>query len=201
MTEAVIIRGDKDGVRILINASFTPLEIKEVLRRKIASNRKFFHHASFHIGSTTLEKVSPELYEDLVKILKEEFELEILTEYETYIRDYNGEIVAETVFVPTVVAGERVISQGHLVVLGNVDPGGEVQANGNIIIMGWLRGIAHAGYAGNSEMYIMTRGFRTDNSMVRIADYTLAVRQAGNDSGLEQALVVDGELLIINYGV
>jgi septum site-determining protein MinC len=34
---------------------------------------------------------------------------------------------------------------GHLIVFGDVNPGAEVRATGNIVVLGRLRGTAHAG--------------------------------------------------------
>lgn len=62
---------------------------------------------------------------------------------------------AETVIVArTVRAGGRVESSGSLVVMGDVNPGGELVAEGDVIVTGVLRGIAHAGAAGNEKAVI-----------------------------------------------
>lgn len=51
----------------------------------------------------------------------------------------------------TVRSGVRVESDGHLTVLGDVNPGGEVIAVGSILIWGRLRGSAHAGVQGDKS--------------------------------------------------
>ena len=43
----------------------------------------------------------------------------------------------------------RHFHRGNIVVIGDVNPGAEVTASGDIIILGNLRGIAHAGALGN----------------------------------------------------
>lgn len=48
----------------------------------------------------------------------------------------------------TVRCGQKVSSPGGLVVLGDVNPGGELVAQGDIVVMGALRGLAHAGAGG-----------------------------------------------------
>ena len=54
----------------------------------------------------------------------------------------------------TVRSGEYLDSPGDLLILGDVNPGAKVSAEGNIIIWGRLLGIAHAGskatYAANA---------------------------------------------------
>jgi septum site-determining protein MinC len=45
--------------------------------------------------------------------------------------------------------------EGNVVVLGDVNPGAEVTAAGDIIVLGSLRGIAHAGALGNTSSVII----------------------------------------------
>lgn len=62
---------------------------------------------------------------------------------------------AETVIVArTVRSGGRVESAGSLVVLGDVNAGSELVAEGDVIVTGVLRGVAHAGAAGNEKALI-----------------------------------------------
>lgn len=62
---------------------------------------------------------------------------------------------AETVIVArTVRSGGRVESAGSIVVLGDVNAGAELIAEGDVIVTGVLRGIAHAGAAGNEKAVI-----------------------------------------------
>ncbi|WP_163328431.1 septum site-determining protein MinC [Desulfurobacterium thermolithotrophum] len=50
----------------------------------------------------------------------------------------------------TLRSGDKVTSTGDLVILGDVNPGAEVEAGGNVYVMGSLRGIVKAGI-GKSE--------------------------------------------------
>lgn len=56
---------------------------------------------------------------------------------------------------------------GDLLLVGDVNPGGEVQASGNIFIIGKLLGIAHAGVEGNEEA-VIAASFMNPNQL-RIA--------------------------------
>ena len=55
----------------------------------------------------------------------------------------------------TVRSGESVSHNGDLIVLGDVNPGSEVIADGDIIVMGALKGLPHAGAAGDSKAAII----------------------------------------------
>lgn len=54
----------------------------------------------------------------------------------------------------TLRSGTRIEFSGHVVVLGDVNPGAEVVAEGNVIIWGRLRGAVHAGAKGNRNAVI-----------------------------------------------
>ncbi|MEM8780212.1 MAG: septum site-determining protein MinC [Cyanobacteria bacterium P01_G01_bin.49] len=77
----------------------------------------------------------------------------------------------------TVRSGVVIRHPGTIIIQGDVNPGGEVLADGDIIIWGCLRGIAHAGAKGNSECCIMA--LRMQPTQLRIAE---AVARAPSDS-------------------
>ncbi|MBE3562526.1 MAG: septum site-determining protein MinC [Hydrogenibacillus schlegelii] len=56
-------------------------------------------------------------------------------------------------------SGELVESEGDILVLGDVNPGGVVRAGGNIFVFGQLAGVAHAGCGGRSRL-IVAHDFR-----------------------------------------
>ena len=59
----------------------------------------------------------------------------------------------------TLRSGTRIEFAGHVVVLGDVNPGAEIVAEGNVIIWGRLRGMVHAGSKGNREAVICALDF------------------------------------------
>ncbi len=68
----------------------------------------------------------------------------------------------------TVRSGIEIRHPGTIVVLGDVNPGGIVIADGDILVWGRLRGIAHAGAKGNRECQIMA--LQMEPTQLRIAD-------------------------------
>lgn len=69
----------------------------------------------------------------------------------------------------TVRSGVEVRHFGTVVILGDINPGGMVVADGDILIWGRLRGVAHAGAGGNSQCLIMA--LQMEPTQLRIADY------------------------------
>ncbi len=68
----------------------------------------------------------------------------------------------------TVRSGNLVKFEGNVIIIGDVNPGGEVIATGNVIIMGSLRGIVHAGADGNKEAFVAALNLQP--TQLRIAD-------------------------------
>jgi septum site-determining protein MinC len=59
----------------------------------------------------------------------------------------------------TLRSGARVEFAGHVVVLGDVNPGAEIIAEGNIVIWGRLRGAVHAGSKGDESSVVCALDF------------------------------------------
>ncbi len=51
-------------------------------------------------------------------------------------------------------SGQRYRYAGTIVVIGDVNPGAELIADGNVIVWGKLRGVVHAGAAGNESAFV-----------------------------------------------
>ena len=54
-------------------------------------------------------------------------------------------------------SGQRIEFEGSIVIIGDVNAGAEVVAGENIIVLGTLRGLAHAGAKGNKDAVIEGR--------------------------------------------
>jgi septum site-determining protein MinC len=100
----------------------------------------------------------------------------------------------------TLRSGQTVSHAGHLVIIGDVNPGAEIMAEGDITIWGALRGIAHAGIGGNVNAEI--RALKLQPIQIRIA-HAIArspdrprVKYAGGKVGPEAARIVDGRIKI-----
>ena len=72
-------------------------------------------------------------------------------------------------------SGQKLESQGSIVILGDVNSGAEVIASENIVVLGALRGLAHAGAKGNKEA-IIAAGL-LDTVQIRIANIVSQIRR------------------------
>lgn len=73
----------------------------------------------------------------------------------------------------TLRSGTRIEFPGHVVVVGDVNPGAEVVAEGNVLVWGRVRGMVHAGAKGDTTAYICALDLSP--TQLRIADEISAV--------------------------
>ena len=122
--------------------------------------------------------------------------------YSLTTRQLRADVVSEeqTILVQrTIRSGQQVFYPGNVVILGDVNPGGEVVAGGNIIVMGVFRGVAHAGAMGDKQAIVAA--LRLEPSQLRIAGYITRAPE-GDFSTLKQpeiARVQDGVVIIEQY--
>jgi septum site-determining protein MinC len=131
------------GARISINVDSIDLSLddlrglleelsrREIQLRVIYSTSEITHSSASNLGiasSLPLEKIET--------ADEASFDTELLGE--------------EAILVHrTLRSGQSIHYLGHVIVFGDVNPGSEIIAGGNIIIWGRLRGTAHAGASGN----------------------------------------------------
>ncbi len=94
-------------------------------------------------------------------------------------------------------SGQKINARKHLLLLGDVNPGGEVVAGGDIIILGNLRGIAWAGQSGNEDSIILAFDFRP--TQVQIAGYVAAGTSEASGKNPEFAHVENGTIIVEDY--
>lgn len=166
----ITIKGSKDGLTAYINYGNYE-DIKEELLKKIEHSKSFFTGSNMLIVDQV--KLSSACYSELEKTLKDSYD--IVTSFQSKdFSEKNEKIFAgiyegKTKFIKNSIrSGQRINFNGNVVVIGDVNSGGEIIAAGNIIIMGVLRGIAHAGYTGNTRAFVSA--YILQPSILRIAE-------------------------------
>ena len=104
---------------------------------------------------------------------KNDADAETMKELEKELQEYL-EKSKETEKLPTLYiqrnirSGQSIKSDGNLVIVGDVNPGSEIIAKGDITVWGILGGIAHAGCEGN--LYTKIRALKMNAIQLRIGD-------------------------------
>jgi septum site-determining protein MinC len=87
----------------------------------------------------------------------------------------------------TLRSGKRIEFPGHVVVMGDVNAGAEIIADGNVIVWGRVRGMIHAGAKGNRSAIICALDLSA--TQIRIADEVSATLNPQKDPKPEVASI------------
>lgn len=94
----------------------------------------------------------------------------------------------------TLRSGYRLQYEGHVIVIGDVNPGAEIIARGDVIVWGRLRGMVHAGSQGNTQALVCA--LELSPTQLRIAGQIAAnpplLRRKGQP---EMAQIVNGHVI------
>jgi septum site-determining protein MinC len=94
-------------------------------------------------------------------------------------------------------SGQSVHAKKHLIIMGDVNPGCELIAGGDILVIGSLCGTAAAGQPQNNDAVIMALDFRP--LQIKIGDVAAAGRPAVNQGTPEIAHIENGAIVVDEY--
>lgn len=90
-------------------------------------------------------------------------------------------------------SGGRILFEGNVVVMGDVNPGAEIVAGGSVIVWGRLRGVVHAGAQGNEKAVVCA--LELAPTQLRIAgEIAISPKKQGKNQP-EVASLKDGQLV------
>ncbi len=156
----ITIKGTKEGLTIYIDDDSSFIQIYDQLTQML---NEVPYHKYEQIISVKIDLnnryLSDEKLEMLKTLVEKDFRFKVVQINSNVISKIEAEKLAEKHEVKTfnqvVRSGQVINVTGHLLLIGNVNPGGEVKATGNIYVMGKLEGIAHAGTNGDDNMIIV----------------------------------------------
>lgn len=210
-------RGQREGISIYIrDGNFE--DIVTELERKIKKSKQFFIGAKvIEIAGIDKKVLSKDEKEKIENIVTEKYHMivdevnarkkkevkEIVEEddMDLNLGYFDGIVEGKTKFVTsTIRSGQVVEFDGNVVIIGDVNPGGEISAKGNIIVLGTLRGLANAGSDGNEDAIVAA--FRLNPSQLRIA--SLITRKPDEEDSHspkspEIARIYDKAIIIESY--
>lgn len=173
-TQNVTIKGTKDGLTLHLDDTCSYDDLKKELERKLSNSTRVQEEQQLlsvkvKVGNRYLTKTQEEELKDLIRqkrnLIVDDLETNVIS------RDEAEKLRQETEIVPVakvIRSGQVLEITGDLLLIGDVNPGGTVKATGNIFVMGALKGIAHAGSAGDDEAVIAASVMKP--SQLRISD-------------------------------
>jgi len=181
----VVFKGKNDGILIILNNKISFEELKVSLEQKVSKARHFFRGANVPITFKGRSLSDAEEME-LLDIISESSDINIPFVHSEddklsfFKRRKISEIdaVNKNIFTAfenmasfhrgSVRSGQSLRFKGSIIVIGDVNPGGEIIAEGNVIVLGAVKGLVHAGCAGLSDCFII--GLNLCSAQLRIAD-------------------------------
>jgi len=159
--EAINIKGTRNGLIILLDSDSNFEDLKLCLKNKMESARGFFNGAQFtlHHGGQLIADEKNELLaickeyglipnSDLLKRKPENRETSIN-------KDISIPGEQSILLKRTFRSGQSISYQGHITILGDIHPGAEIVAGGNVIIMGTCSGFVYAGAGRQINSFIL----------------------------------------------
>ena len=183
----VIFKGSTEGLAIIIPETYSAEQVMTEVEAKIQSAARFFMGAHLKVtyrGILLSDDEEARLFSILVQhsgaIIESLKRATAASAGEPATRRAStaqplrrffskGDDENDCKFIrSTLRGGTRVQYEGSVVIVGDVNPGAEVIATGNVVVLGLLRGMVHAGSAGSREAFISA--LKLKPTQLRIAD-------------------------------
>lgn len=220
--DLIKLKGTGDGVKVYLDENAEFSEITSCLRHKLDAFRHFFGngHCNIYFLGRRLEKSDMLRLESVVSSMLPESSIyygekrtvkEQAKEPANIDRDEKNESEFDKIkdvvttnfkssrarfYEGVVKVGRTVESDGHLVLVGDVEKGAKVTAAGNIVIVGRLSGSAEAGCMGNKSAYVISMDFEPENikiAGVKRSDFNVA------ENGMQKAVLTDNQIYTYKY--
>jgi len=213
------IKGIKEGLLVTLGSGKWA-ELEDALLKNIESKQKFFQGArvALDVGSHDLKAAEIGSLRDklseqgitlwavtstspITKETSKTFGLvtqvnnpkmdianEAAIRFDTALAGENAVMVHKTMR-----SGYKVSHAGHVVVVGDVNPGAEIVATGSVVVWGWLRGVVHAGAEGNEKAVVCA--LRMEPTQLRIASFIAVTPKHKGKTMPEMAYIKNGNVV------
>ena len=182
MKNCVIITLKKDEIVMKINEESEQREIIQCLEEKLPDLKKLYKDdkTSIYVAGKVLNsKEIDEIKETIQKQIPVRINFESSKDLGLHgiKKSFSKEIASsETIFHKgSLRSGQKIEYEGSIVIIGDVNGGAEVIAGENIIVVGILRGLAHAGAKGNKQAIIAAQ--RIECPQIRISNIIKEITQ------------------------
>ncbi len=201
MKSCMTISMRKNKVVIKIKEEAEQEEIVEELNKKMVDLKKLYKDEKNPI-SVEGKVLTVKEKEELKKIINQKIKVDISFKSTqglglASIKKVYEKDVADSVtrlFRGSLRSGQKLEFEGSLVIIGDVNSGAEVIASDNIIIVGILRGLAHAGAQGNKKAIIAANSI--EGPQIRIANIVKEIEFEDIEIRKQYAYI-DGESIIL----
>lgn len=208
MDNSVIIKGLNNGIIVVLDAEIEFDLLKEKVVKKFRDSSKFLGNAQVAL-SFEGRKLTEDQQLELLKIISEQSELKIVClvmddpQKDALFQkalEQTGEEKSKTngqFYKGNLRSGQSLECDTSVVVIGDVNPGASIISQGNIVVLGALRGTVYAGSNGNDKAFVLALDMSP--GQIRIAD-TIARAPDNHDKAVTKeakiAFLEDGNIYI-----
>lgn len=201
MRSVLLVSMKKDEISIKINEGANYERIIETLNERLVELKKLYKEAKNPIRITGKFLTDKEM-EEIRDIIKKEINVDVTFDNvnelglsgikKAYEQDVEN---SKTYFFKGGMrSGQRIETEGSVVILGDVNGGAEVIAGENIVILGTLRGLAHAGAKGNKKAIIASHSIECPQ--LRIGNILKEIEKEDLEEQKQFASVVDDKIVL-----
>lgn len=171
-----LLKGTRNGMLLTLEPGYAWEQVMEALSARLAESPTFFQRSVLSIDTRRRALLSDEMEE--LRALLAPYEMTFKEVGSDELNDPRvlpsgakrplpagksssglalrpGKDVQDALITRrTVRSGQRLQYESSVVIMGDVNSGGEVIAGGDVIVWGALRGTVHAGYPGNEEAVV-----------------------------------------------
>jgi septum site-determining protein MinC len=167
-------------------------ELVEKINSNVFSNSYFLIEVDESIDKETLKQIEKLLEEKNVKSIK-------TMSVQTVSAQKPTNVSRLLIVNKNLRSGQTVEHSGDVLILGDVNEGAEVIAAGNIVVMGTLRGYAHAGAIGDDSSVVVAK--KMIPQQLRIGHH-IAIRGEDEEEPQEAeiAKVIDNKIILEPIG-
>lgn len=210
----ILFKGNSEGLVIVIPEELDSMRIFTEIETKVSESARFFKGAKMKVtyrgvrlsedDEYRIKAILDEKSGALVESFTREDETRQASAAETRVSPasprrliFAGVNEGNCKFVyNTIRNGTRIEYDGNIVVIGDVNPGGEIVASGNVIVLGTLRGMVHAGADGNKDAFVYSLCLKP--TQIRIAEVIARQPDGSDDEKIrpEIANIKDGTIVV-----
>ena len=199
----VSINLKKDQIVVKIAEDAEQKRIISELSRKISDLKKLYKDEKTPIRIVGKVLKNKEI-DEIQELIKEKIDVEIdfdMTKslgLSSITHTFKPEIaISETKFHRgSLRSGQRLETEGSIVIIGDVNSGAEVIASDNIVVVGTLRGLAHAGAKGNKNAIIAAG--KLDAVQIRISNIVKEIDRDEEPLHKQAYIFVDNDKIVID---
>ncbi len=208
MENPVIIKGNKHGITVFLDAKLDFETLKKHVEEKFRDSSKFLGEAPVVLGFEG-RPLLPDQEAELIDIINRNCDLKIVMiddhdagreeRYKKQLEEVLMEIdrAQGSFYKGNLRSGQEVFFENSVVILGDVNPGALVISKGNVIVLGALKGQVAAGAYENENAFV----FAIDMSPVQMQIAGVRARSSDEpakdgDRGMKLAFIEDGRICL-----